>query len=64
MTRIRKLIGIDGCTLLIYYYGAEYWQFSVIGKQGKLWQPEDIFFCPHAAEREGRLWVKFLLPLS
>lgn len=54
---IEKIVGIHGLTLLIYYTSAEYWQFAVISKSGHLWQPNEIFFTPDAAESEGKKWI-------
>jgi hypothetical protein len=57
--RIKKIIGIDGLTLLIYYTNARCWQFAVIGEDAKLWQPNKIFYTASGAEVAGRLWIGY-----
>lgn len=61
MMRIEKIVGIKGLTLLTYYTSAEYWRFVIVGKDGQLWQPDDIFFTPTAAESEGKKWILVVL---
>ena len=55
--RIEKIIGIDGLTLLIYYTNARCWQFAVIGDDGQLWLPNQIFYTADAAQQAGRVWM-------
>jgi hypothetical protein len=57
--RIKKIIGIDGLTLLIYYTKAHCWQFAVIGEDAFLWQPNQIFYTADAAQLAGRLWIGY-----
>lgn len=59
--RIEKAISIDGFILFILYSPAEYWQYAIVSRNGKLWQPEDIFFSPDWAERDGRQWIRVVL---
>jgi len=59
--KIEKIIAIKGLTLLTYYTSAEYWQFAVIGRNGQLWQPDEIFFAPDVAESEGKKWIRAVL---
>jgi len=57
--RIKKIIDIDGLTLLIYYTNAHCWQFAVIGENAKLWQSNQIFYTKEAAEVEGRMFIGY-----
>jgi hypothetical protein len=59
--KIERAFCINGFTLFIYYHPADYWQFAIVSKHGKLWQPEDIFFSPDWAERDARQWIKVVL---
>ncbi|MGH2415746.1 MAG: hypothetical protein ACRDEA_19055 [Microcystaceae cyanobacterium] len=59
--RIEKIVGINGLTLIVYYTPADCWQFAVVGKDGQLWQPDDIFSTSEKAESEGRKWINALL---
>jgi hypothetical protein len=59
--KIEKIIGIKGLTLLTYYTRAEYWQFVIVGKDGKIWQPDEIFYTPDEAETEGKRWIRAVM---
>jgi hypothetical protein len=59
--KIERAISINGFALFIYYHPADYYQFAIVSKHGKLWQPEDIFFCPDWAERDARQWIGIVL---
>lgn len=59
--KIEKAISINGFALFIYYHPAEYWQLAIFCRHGKLWLPEDIFFSPDWAERDGRQWIGIVL---
>lgn len=55
--RIEKIIAINGLTLLIYYTKAYCWQFEVIEKNARLWQPNKIFYSADAAEVAGKMFI-------
>lgn len=59
--KIEKAISINGFALFIYYHPADYYQYAIVSRQGKLWLPEDIFFSPDWAERDGRQWISVVL---
>jgi len=55
--RIKKIIGLDGLTLIVYYTDGKCWQFAIIKKDGQLYQPQGIFYTADGAENEGRKWL-------
>ena len=55
--RIKKIIGLDGLTLIVYYTDGKCWQFAIIKKNGQLCQPQGIFNTASGAENEGRKWL-------
>ena len=51
---IIKIIVINQYTLAIYYTSAECYKYSIIDDYGVVYEPDDLFYSPEAAEREGR----------
>ena len=51
---IIKLISINQYTLAIYYTSADCYKYSIIDEYGTVYEPDDIFYTPEAAEQEGR----------
>jgi hypothetical protein len=59
--KIERAISIDGFALFVYYHPGQYYQYAIVSKNGRLWQPEDIFFSPDWAERDARQWISVVL---
>ena len=51
---IIKIIVIKKYTLAIYYTSAECYKYAIIDDYGTVYEPDDLFYSPEAAEREGR----------
>ena len=51
---IIKIISIDQYTLAVYYTSYDCYKYSIIDDYGTVYEPDDIFYIPEAAEREGR----------
>ena len=51
---IIKILSINKFTLAIYYNSSDCYQYSIIDDYGTVLEPDDIFWSPEAAEREGR----------
>lgn len=51
---IIKLIGINQYTLAVYYTSSHCYKYAIIDDYGTVYEPDDIFYCSEAAEREGR----------
>ncbi|MEO0686748.1 MAG: hypothetical protein AAFY76_17330 [Cyanobacteria bacterium J06649_11] len=55
--RINKVVGINNCTLIVFYTNARCWQFRVIGNDGSVYGEKTIYYTADAAEAAGREWV-------
>ena len=51
---IIKILNIGKFTLAVFYTSSEYYQYSIIDDYGTVFEPDDIFWSPEAAEWEGR----------
>ena len=52
--KIIKTISIEQYILTVYYTSSDCFQYSIIDDYGTVYEPDDIFYTPEAAEREGR----------
>ena len=51
---IIKILSIGKFTLAVFYTSSDYYQYSIIDNYGTVFEPDDIFWTPDAAEHEGR----------
>ncbi|NJN13428.1 MAG: hypothetical protein HC815_38190 [Richelia sp. RM1_1_1] len=56
-TVIHTVLGINNCTLLVFYTNACCWQFRVISCNGSVYGERKIYYTARAAETAGRKWV-------
>lgn len=52
--KIINVFGINQYILAVYYTSYDCYKYSVIDDYGTVYEPDDIFYTPDAAEREGR----------
>ena len=52
--KLIKILSIGKFTLAVYYTSSDCYQYSIIDEGGVVLEPDDIFWTPDAAEREGR----------
>ena len=55
-TFVHVLVGINDCTLLVYYTDARCWQFRVISN-GSVYGECRIYYTAEAATDVGREWI-------
>ena len=51
---IIKILSIGKFILAVFYTSSDCYQYSIIDEGGVVLEPDDIFWTPDAAEREGR----------
>ncbi|NJO62393.1 MAG: hypothetical protein HC836_30460 [Richelia sp. RM2_1_2] len=56
-TAVHAVIGINNCTLLVFYTNARCWQFRVISCNGSVFGERKIYYTARAAEAAGREWI-------
>ncbi|MEA5595661.1 hypothetical protein VB797_15040 [Rivularia sp. UHCC 0363] len=56
-TVIHTVLGINNCTLLVFYTQSQCWQFRVISCNGSVYGERKIYYTADAAEAAGREWV-------
>ena len=52
--KLIKILSIGKFILAVYYTSSDCYQYSIIDDYGTVLEPDDIFWTPDAAEREGR----------
>ncbi|MEO1691974.1 MAG: hypothetical protein AAFR63_10660 [Cyanobacteria bacterium J06631_6] len=52
--RIINVLSINRYILAVYYTAYDCYKYSVIDDYGTVYEPDDIFYTPDAAEYEGR----------
>ncbi|MEM6398669.1 MAG: hypothetical protein AAF349_04820 [Cyanobacteria bacterium P01_A01_bin.68] len=56
-SRINTVVGINNCTLIVFYTQSKCWQFRVISCDGSVFGERKIYYTADAAEAAGREWV-------
>ena len=51
---IIKLVTIGRYTLAVFYTSYDCYKYSIIDDYGMVYEPDNIFYTPEAAEREAR----------
>ncbi len=55
---IIKILSIGKFILAVYYTKSDCYKYSIIDDYGTVFEPNDIFWTPEEAEREGREAIK------
>ena len=55
---ILKITTIGRYTLAIFYTSSDCYQYSIVGEDGVVFEPDSIFYTSEAAEREAREAIK------
>jgi hypothetical protein len=51
------VLGVNKCTLIVFYTDAHGWQFRVVGADGAVFKEQKLYYTPEAAEMAGREWI-------